>query len=280
MNKTNFTNLFGTSKTVSIIILIIAIVVIILTVRQYTGANADRICSRSVLSETQCSNGSWSGWSAISGNAEQRTYTGTRGVQRTIQFRTSVHNYSCSIGGGSVTLISQVSACQIVETRATASGDGGTESSTGDSTSTSEVTVNESISPTSTTVVTTVELGKIESEFMCSLNQEDWRGCDDLKVSKKSTPIYLKSFADDATSWNWSIGDNGVKPLSDGQSIGVFNDPKTETTRINLEYGGGNVFTKDVTLEASGKDEFGFSGSGSVTKTLNITVVDITFTEI
>jgi hypothetical protein len=71
-----------------------------------------------------------------------------------------------------------------------------------------------------------------------------------------------------------------VAPLSDGQSIGVLQDSNLETVRMDLEYGGGNRFTKEVTLNVNGTDRFGLSASGSATKTLNILVVDINYIEI
>ncbi|MBV22258.1 MAG: hypothetical protein QGH85_02060 [Candidatus Pacebacteria bacterium] len=295
MNKTKILNLFGTNKIISIIILIIVIVVIVLTVRQYTGANTDRICSRAVSSESQCSNGSWSGWTIVSQGAdsttESRTYTGTRGIHRTIQFRTSIHNYSCSIGGGNVTLISEVAVCQVIETRVTTSGEAGEAGGAGGSGSevgtdelepvTITTTTSESTSPTTKTVTESVVLRTIEADFMCSLNKEDWKDCrEEIKVAKRSTPIYLKSFVEDATSWTWFIENNNKEPLTDGQSIGTLQNPNSETTRMNLKYGAGNKFVKEVTLNVKGKDRFGLSGSGSVTETLNITVVDVKYIEI
>lgn len=307
MNKTNFLNLFGTNKTVSVLILIIIITVVILTIRQYTGANTDRICSRSVESETSCSNGSWSGWNVISEETEsgitttikERTYTGTRGVQRTLQFETSFHNYSCSIGGENVTLISEVATCQVVETMVAKSGagdgggvgggGGGVGSGGGGSGFSPQdigglepaITTNEFTAPTTMTVIESVTLRAIDVDFMCSLNKENWMDCEkEIKVAKRTTPIYLKSFVEKATSWDWFIENNDIKPLAEGQSIGVFQNPKLEIVKMNLEYGSGNKFIKEVTLNVEGKDRFGLSASGSVTKTLNITVADLKYIEI
>lgn len=295
-NKTNFLNLFGQNKIISVIILIIAITAVVLTVRQYTGANSDRICYQTIESENACSNGSWGEWSVISqetdsntgvtATTQERTYTGTRDIQRTLRFSTSVHNYSCSIGGGGATLISKVSACQIVETKVAKSGvqsaglpDNADINESAPATTTT--TTNELTATTTTTVTESVVLRTIEVDFMCSLNKENWRDCEkEIKVAKKTTPIYMKSFVEKANGWTWFIEDNDIAPLSDGQSIGVLQDSNLETVRMDLKYGGGNKFTKEVTLNASGTDRFGLSASGSATKKLNIIVVDINYQEI
>lgn len=300
--KTNFLNLFGQNKTVSVIILIITITAVILTVRQYTGANTDRICSTVVESKSSCSDGSWSGWSVISRETKnrittttgERTYTGTRGIQRTLQFTTSFHNYSCSMGGADLTLISEVAVCQVVETRVTksAEAEGGSLDNRnirfgegflpGDRNNLESVTTtNEFTAPTTTTVTESVTLRAIDVDFMCSLNKENWTDCEKgVKVAKRTTPIYLKSFVENATSWDWFIENNDIKPLAEGQSIGMFQNPKLEIVKMNLEYGSGNKFIKEVTLNIEGKDRFGLSGRGSVTKTLNIIVADLKYIEI
>ncbi|PIT96966.1 hypothetical protein COT82_00295 [Candidatus Campbellbacteria bacterium CG10_big_fil_rev_8_21_14_0_10_35_52] len=287
MNKTNFFNLFGQNKIVSIIILIIAIIAVVLTVRQYTGANADRICSRVIESENRCSNGSWSDWRTVSQDVntttDERIYTGTKGIQRTVQFRTSVHNYNCSIQGGGATLISEVAACQIIETRVTkneSAVSGSAEESALPDEFEPITTTNEFTAPTTTTVTESVQLREIEANFMCSLDKEKWTECDkEIRVARKTTPIYLKSFVEDATSWTWFIENNDNAPLAEGQSIGTLQSPNSEMTRMDLEYGEGNKFTKEVTLNVEGVDRFGLSASGSVTKILNITVLDIKFKE-
>ena len=295
MNKTNFLNLFGQNKIVSVIILIIVIIAVVLTVRQYTGANTDRICSRTVESENRCSNGSWSDWRTVSQDAntitDERTYTGTKGIQRTMQFSTSFHNYSCSFGGNEVTLISEIAVCQIVETRVTknagkgdveAGGTGGGNIRSGGVDLDPVITTNEFTAPTTTTISESVNLRRIEVDFMCSLDKEKWTECDkEIRVARRTTPVYLKSFVEDATSWTWFIEDNDNIPLTEEQSIGTLQSPNSEMTRMDLEYGEGNKFTKEVTLNAGAADRFGFgqSASGSVTKILNITVLDIKFKE-
>jgi len=285
MNKTNFLNLFGQNKIVSIIILIIAIIAVVLTVRQYTGANADKICSRVIESETVCSNGSWSDWKTISQDTntitDERTYTGTRGIHRTVQFRTSAHNYSCSIQGGGATLISEVAACQIVETKVTKSGGGaGGENGLLDDEPITTTTTNEFTAPTTITVTESVQLREIEADFMCSLDKEKWTECDkEIRVARKTTPIYMKSFVENATLWTWFIEDNNTAPLAEGQSIGTLQNSNSEMTRMDLEYGEGNKFIKEVTLNIEGVDRFGLSANGTVTKILNITVLDIKFKE-
>ncbi|MDP6387984.1 MAG: hypothetical protein QGG63_01780 [Candidatus Pacebacteria bacterium] len=288
-------NLFGQNKIVSVIILIIVITAVVLTVRQYTGANTDRICVRTVSDESQCSNGSWGNWTVISQETndgittttEERTYMGTRRLQNTIQFVTSIHNYSCSIGGGRVTMTSEVAVCQVIETRVATSGGAGGVGGSGSEVGTDELepvtttTTSEFTAPTTVTVTETVTLRTIEADFMCSINKEDWRGCEEeIKVPKRTTPIYLKSFVESATSWDWWIEDNKEVPLSEGQSIGTFQNPNSEMTQMDLEYGAGNIFTKEVTLSVEGEDRFGLSANGSATKTLNITIVDIQYMEI
>lgn len=108
-------------------------------------ANADYICTHVIDETSECGNGSWGGWESVSSSqdvpacvvtaVERRTYTGTRVVRHILTYlnlRTACESgYTqarVGSGGGSSgnqgrggTIVTESSACQIVETKTTRS---------------------------------------------------------------------------------------------------------------------------------------------------------------
>lgn len=111
------------------------------------SANSDYICTKIITTEGTCTGGSWDTWAPVSTETvngvttttERRTYTGTRAVSQELSYlnlRTScqagyIQQRAGSGGGASGNqgrggdIVTQYSACQIVETRSLTTGGGG-----------------------------------------------------------------------------------------------------------------------------------------------------------
>ena len=180
-------------------------------------SNSDIICSRSFQDTGACTGGSWGQWAISSQSTDQnactesinesRVYTGLRNtILAAISVSANRHTY-CALSdaafqGGSGTVTSQYSACQIQESRTrvvTGTGTGASCTVSGSSTSTSAGEITSDINTETTGAVDETKTQTINGSYQAYLDLIDARlATSDLSVA----PTLVR--AGDTTRVGWT----------------------------------------------------------------------------
>ena len=118
--------------------------------------------------------------------------------------------------------------------------------------------------------------------FECSLDQIEWKDCSEtFTFIGKIKPIYLRVVdkLGEIVSVEWFIENNDEGFLGNNKSRGVFDNHKVKNPTLNLEFGTGVFFEKEVLLIAEGAP-VDLSGIiirevGNISKTLKIKLINV-----